>query len=120
MRHPLRIQRKRTAGWRKPEGAVCVTRPGVFGNPFETAAAFGLWLAGGGVTVNDLKSFLPFNDESLHCLALKRAEILKRLPELRGKHVVCFCSPEQDCHADVLARLANTNDELTGDGNGSS
>lgn len=30
-----RIQRKRTKGWRMPEGAVYVGRPTVFGNPFK-------------------------------------------------------------------------------------
>lgn len=30
-----RIQRKRTKGWRMPEGAVYVGRPTVFGNPFR-------------------------------------------------------------------------------------
>lgn len=32
---PVRIQRRRTPGWRMPEGAVYVGRPTVFGNPFE-------------------------------------------------------------------------------------
>ena len=32
---PRRIQRKRTKGWRMPEGAVYVGRPTAFGNPFK-------------------------------------------------------------------------------------
>lgn len=32
---PARIQRKRTKGWRMPEGAIYVGRPTVFGNPFQ-------------------------------------------------------------------------------------
>lgn len=31
---PVRIQRRRTRGWRMPEGAVYVGRPGPWGNPF--------------------------------------------------------------------------------------
>lgn len=31
---PARIQRRRVAGWRMPEGAVYVGRPTKFGNPF--------------------------------------------------------------------------------------
>lgn len=31
---PVRIQRKRTKGWRMPEGAVYVGRPSRWGNPF--------------------------------------------------------------------------------------
>lgn len=32
MSHPVRIQRKRTKGWRMPEGAVYVGRPSRWGN----------------------------------------------------------------------------------------
>lgn len=35
MSAPKRIQRKRTKGWRMPDGAVYVGRPTVFGNPFS-------------------------------------------------------------------------------------
>lgn len=35
MSRPVRIQRRRTKGWRMPEGAVYVGRPTIFGNPFR-------------------------------------------------------------------------------------
>lgn len=35
MTGPKRIQRKRTKGWRMPEGAVYVGRPTRWGNPFK-------------------------------------------------------------------------------------
>ena len=35
MNGPKRIQRRRTKGWRMPEGAVYVGRPTIFGNPFR-------------------------------------------------------------------------------------
>lgn len=31
---PRRVQRKRTKGWKLPRNTVCVSRPGIFGNPF--------------------------------------------------------------------------------------
>ena len=31
---PRRIQQRRARGWRKPAGAVAVTRPGFWGNPW--------------------------------------------------------------------------------------
>jgi len=31
----------------------------------------------------------------------------KLLAPLRGKDLVCYCGPEEICHADVLLRLAN-------------
>ena len=34
MRKPIRIQRKRTKGWRMPANTVYVGRPSKFGNPF--------------------------------------------------------------------------------------
>jgi hypothetical protein len=40
---PRRIQRKRTKGWRMPDGAVYVGRPTVYGNPFPIE---GEWITG--------------------------------------------------------------------------
>jgi Domain of unknown function (DUF4326) len=37
---PIRIQRKRTKGWKMPEGAVYVGRPTRFGNPFWHAQRY--------------------------------------------------------------------------------
>jgi Domain of unknown function (DUF4326) len=36
----------------------------------------------------------------------QRPRLLARLPELRGKTLVCWCWPER-CHGHVLARLAD-------------
>ena len=33
-------------------------------------------------------------------------ELLKRIPELKGKTLGCFCKPKS-CHGDVLVELAN-------------
>lgn len=35
-------------------------------------------------------------------------ELLKKLPELRGKTLACFCAPKA-CHGDVLAKYASKN-----------
>ena len=37
---------------------------------------------------------------------LKTPRLMKRLPELKGKRLVCWCWPER-CHGHVLARLAD-------------
>lgn len=34
-RAPIRIRRSRTKGSRLPPGTICVTRPGIFGNPWK-------------------------------------------------------------------------------------
>ena len=42
---PMRIQRRRLKGWRMPEGAIAVTRPGPWGNPFNFKPSEYCWLA---------------------------------------------------------------------------
>lgn len=39
---PQRIQLKRTKGWRKPMGAIVVSRPSKWGNPFKVGGPCGL------------------------------------------------------------------------------
>jgi hypothetical protein len=91
---PQRIQRKRSKGWKMPEGAVYVGRPTKWGNPYTvpdcgTAAEcvehyeYGTGVAGG---------VIPYDD----------------LHDLRGKDLACWCPLDQPCHADVLIRLANS------------
>jgi len=88
-RTPKRIQRRRTKGWRKPEGAVNVTRPGPYGNPFTGPDA-----------EQAVASFRKY--------ALRR---MRGEPEwlaaLREKDLMCFCPLDAPCHADVLLELAN-------------
>jgi hypothetical protein len=36
-----------------------------------------------------------------------RNEMVRRLPELRGKDLMCWCPLDKPCHADVLLELAN-------------
>jgi hypothetical protein len=102
---PERIQRKRTKGWRMPEGAVYVGRPTIFGNPFkicygDTAMSvltwYRMWLDGKKATGGG---------------GLRRLEVLRRLPELRGKDLACWCPLDQPCHADVLLEIANRRSE---------
>lgn len=73
-----------------PKGAVYIGRPSKWGNPFvigkhgnreDVIARFRAWIVG-------------------------QAELMACLHELRGKDLVCFCSP-QGCHGDVLKELAN-------------
>ncbi len=106
---PKRIQRKRTKGWKKPANCVCVTRPGTFGNPFETAKAFEMWIVYGEIAVTQLldRSYFPWDIVQKNRLAARRDKIRSRLEELRGKDLACYCGVDSECHADVLLRLAN-------------
>ena len=106
MNHPLRIQRKRTRGFKHPIGTKFVTRPGKnrhprFGNPFESAASFAAWLESGDVANDLLKPMTPEELEE------RRQWILANVHTLRGKLVACFCELDKPCHGNELARRAN-------------
>lgn len=69
---------------------VCAGSDGCWGNPFKAGrdgtreqviAKYEKWL-------------------------LKQPELMRQLPELRGKVLGCWCAPKP-CHGDVLVRLAN-------------
>ncbi len=96
-----RIQRKRTKGWRIPEGAIYVGRPGRWGNPFgrghqrsrrQAVNDYSDWLAG--------NLFQHFEQE-------RRQWILDNIEDLRGKDPACWCPLDEPCHVDVLIELAN-------------
>lgn len=98
MKQPKRIQRQRTKGWRMPEGAVYVGRPTKWGNPFHQS-----W-HGRSVQVRAYRDWLRSND-SAHGLPPQPQEIA----QLRGKDLACWCPLDQQCHADVLLEIANSN-----------
>lgn len=91
---PQRIQRRRTKGWKMPEGAIYVGRPTKWGNPFkitpertrsETVIAHEIWMW--------MDGQVGLRDDARR--------------ELRGHDLVCWCKPGKRCHADVLLRIAN-------------
>lgn len=124
---PQRIQLRRTRGWRKPEGAVVVSRPSKWGNPFRVGrVSDNCW------AVDDVSRRLPlsrhFTDQaaararSVELFALHvgpmglyeyDSDTLTRLrEELGGRDLACWCplpaEGEPDhCHAAVLLELAN-------------
>jgi len=106
---PIRIQRRRTQGWRMPENTVYVGRPTIWGNPFIPG---------------EDNPFLPGRKvaDLRHAFVLYRsmAPMNKKLveparKELRGKNLACWCPVELYaadgyCHADVLLEIANKGD----------
>lgn len=103
---PQRIQRKRTKGWRMPEGAVCVGRPSAWGNPYIIGATCY------GVKVTAENCLFLFE---VYCLQYLR-EQPRWLDPLRGRDLACWCALDQPCHADVLLRLANAQHSSAGSG----
>jgi hypothetical protein len=98
MTKPVRIQRKRTKGFKLPPNTVSVTRPGRWGNPFKV-----------GDDVPGLKGEPMDAEDAVHMFRLFIPEfaIEAARKELRGKNLACFCKLDQPCHADVLLELAN-------------
>jgi len=117
---PQRLQRKRSKGWRMPEGAVYVGRPTFWGNPYtagpgvarmpwlpegtvltveQTVACYADMVRGGGPNINGDRWLTP---------RVGLAHL-----ELRGHDLVCWCPLEDGqgnrvpCHADVLLAIAN-------------
>lgn len=100
MTNPKRIQRKRTKGWRMPEGAVYVGRPSKWGNPFDVT---------GDDTACVVDWFKWWLDGELEAPWDKRAgPVVKAdIHELRGKDLACWCAIGSACHGDLLLKLAN-------------
>ena len=75
-----------------PAGSNCVYigRPSKWGNPFPLYGE-------------------QFRDEVVAKYEqhlMNSPELLAQLGELKGKNLVCYCSPKA-CHGDILLRLAN-------------
>ncbi len=119
---PERIQLKRSRGWRKPEGAVVVSRPSLWGNPFTITQRrdeegwpwFVVWWPGG---IEDVDWFQHMADARRVAVLMYRGHITGEfdlpafdLSELTGKDLACWCPLDEPCHADVLLDLANPGD----------
>lgn len=125
-RKPKRIQRKRTKGWRMPEGAVYVGRPTKWGNPFRVTpgknggTSYGPGWCDGQPDCAYITSGGPGARASLiahvvelyelhiqHCdwRRFNRADVVAKL---RGRDLACWCPLDQPCHADVLLKIANS------------
>ena len=111
---PVRIQRKRTKGWKMPENTIDCTRPGPWGNPFQTvkhgfSKENDFWLHRSAL----IDDGTPLSDADLgERVAEWRKWVLYNIHELRGKNLACWCALpapyERDrCHAATLIELAN-------------
>ena len=105
---PQRIQRERSKGWKKPEGAVYVGRPSKYGNDYcieKTGKFYAI--------VNDKTGYIAYRP-SRRTAAFHAVEMFEReqLPgmdvtELAGKTIMCWCAVDMPCHGDPILRKAN-------------
>jgi Domain of unknown function (DUF4326) len=102
---PIRIQRKRTKGWKMPPNTVYVGRPSYWGNMYR---------------VGKLSSDAKYPVSNEQAVAFYRQRIsqshyyfLEEIKEsLKGKNLACWCPLDQPCHADVLLEIANSGDQI--------
>ena len=89
---PVRVQRRRSAGWRMPAGAVYVGRPTRWGNPHR-------------VNEHGPAERSRFTRRSYR-------PTLPGWPRCGlswgGRDLACWCPPGRPCHADVLLEVANS------------
>jgi hypothetical protein len=98
---PLRIQRKRTKGWRLPEGAVYIGRPSVWQNPFGPSGS------AASISCDDPIEAVRLHREMVAEECTRRRRVPNYIMALRGKTLACWCREDQPCHGDILLRLAN-------------
>jgi hypothetical protein len=119
---PQRIQLRRTKGWRKPEGAVVVSRPSKWGNPFivhEHTDNCGEDLDDCPVWGNADVNLRPVSSREgavisfRHCYQFPLSDdpyvpdVDEIRSELAGRDLACWCPLDQPCHADVLLKIAS-------------
>ena len=90
---PVRIQLRRTRGWRKPDGAITVARPSRWGNPFRIGGSDGL------TREQAIAAYRAWAASALDAAEVRR--------ELAGHDLACWCPLDGPCHADVLLEIAN-------------
>ena len=98
--HPLRIQRRRTKGYKMPDGSIYVGRPTRFGNPWHHSTnmssercvnLYEMWIKG----LIKVKGRQPPG--------------MDEVVALRGKRLACWCPlTKPECHAEILCAMANS------------
>jgi hypothetical protein len=99
---PVRIQRKRTKGWKMPANTVYVGRPSKWGNPFRIHY---LCKSPSGALVNSMDAAEAVRHYKQ--LIVPELFLANLRMELGGRNLACWCAIGQPCHADVLLDLAN-------------
>ena len=76
---------------------ILIDRTTIWGNPFHKA--FGMTRA---QCVERYEAWI-----------LDQPDLLEKIPQLRGKHLVCWCAPKL-CHGDILIKIANPELDIFG------
>lgn len=98
---PIRVQLRRTKGWKMPPNTVSVARGPrrKWGNPFKIGD-FGI--------PDGLAAKVRFREWLDGFITGPKPPNLDEVRDaLRGKNLACWCPLDQPCHVDVLLDLAN-------------
>lgn len=123
---PQRIQRKRTKGFKMPEGAKYVGRGSAYGNPYviqvapkgmvgaspQTDHRYAVVDTRPNAPRGNYQLFKTFHDAASYATAQYRYVVLPDLlaadlHTLAGHDLACWCLPENPCHGSVLLEFAN-------------
>jgi hypothetical protein len=85
---PVRVQLRRTKGWRMPANTVSVSRPGPYGNYAGPTKA-------------------DFDRDLARMSNADRNTMFEKAKLLRGKNVACWCRLDAECHGDTWLEMAN-------------
>lgn len=113
---PVRIQRKRTKGWRMPQNTVYVGRGSHWGNhcvvtpkgkhghydvEIKNQSGQVVGFVGQSTGIESARRLAV--DTYLRWLASQTEMwLVGYLRPLRGKNLACWCPPDHPCHADIL------------------
>lgn len=100
MGKPIRVQRKRTKGWKMPDNTVYVGRGSLYGSPYKISASIS--------REESIELYRKLLKTSTYIIDAIRED-------LKGKNLACWCSLDKPCHADILLELANIKDNLNED-----
>lgn len=121
---PIRVQRRRTKGWKMPPNTVYVGRPTQWGNPWHVGGLCNqFWVDHVGPPDAPSWFGIPANhviadaQEAVEMYRKWLIDIAERnvpmpISMLRGKDLACWCALTINgkyvpCHADVLLSVAN-------------
>ncbi len=100
---PVRVQRKRTKGWKMPPNTRYCGRPTVYGNPY-----IGRLPDGTDVKARSVRRHKEWLDgKREHRRNPIRPSKAMIISDLRGLNLACWCGLDEPCHVDYLLEIAN-------------
>jgi hypothetical protein len=99
-----RIQRSRAKGSRLPRGAITVTRPGAWGNPFVIGQPNGMGFGQVKDAEHAVWLFEQWFTTRHNVILFEKARhrwMHEHLEDLRGADLACWCAPDSACHVAV-------------------